>query len=74
MVIRATIPTLPETEMDIFGTVDWAVIAQMPFVPDTSFEQIEEQARQSLVENLRAVADAIEARRYSRQGSPDSAG
>ncbi len=71
IVASATIETLPTGVAEAWETADWKVILTIPSNSDATFEQLEQQARQSLVENLRAVADAIEAEQYAQPEDPD---
>jgi hypothetical protein len=71
VVFSATIETQPDTGPLPWQTVDWKNMASIPTMPDATFAQLEQQARQSLVENLRAVADAIEAEQYAQPAETD---
>lgn len=71
MVFTATIATQPDIGEHPWETIDWKIMGTIPSMPDATFEQIEQQARLSLVENLRAIADAIEAEQYAQPEAPD---
>jgi hypothetical protein len=72
IVAATTISTQPKERGASFEDIDWKITVTIPPMPaDTTFAQLEQRARQSLVENLRSVADAIEAEQYAQPEDTD---